>query len=342
MKFDVVIVGGGPGGLHCARILADRGVKTALLERNRQIGVKVCAGGITRSGLMRSLPGELIQRHFSEQTVRTRFQSTVLRSSTPMVGTVDRVEMGVFMARAALERGAEIFTGARVTEIERDKIWFQHQGRSRFIKYGWLVGADGSRSKVRSFLGLDPEDAVYGMGMHYRVKSAGDEMVWNFDPETFGSGYSWIFPHRNAASVGAYLADNSISPLQLRKNLDSWLAHEKIDLSGARFEADRIHLSYGGWSFDRCFLVGDAAGLASPLTGEGINPAVLSGEAVAETILDRAFVPDKLEACIARHRKHWLMVKTAGRSRFVSLVLTELCNALLRCRLISFSKFEMA
>ncbi len=342
MKFDVVIIGGGPGGLRCAQILAGSGVKTALIERSRRLGTKVCAGGITRGGLMHSLPAELIQKSFTEQTVRTRCQNSILRSSEPMVGTVDRVELGSFMAGEALAQGAEIFTGARATEIHREKVWFEQHGKLRWIEYDWLVGADGSHSKVRSYLGLDSGDAAYGVGMHYVLESTSDEMVWNFDPAAFGSGYSWIFPHRDRRSVGVYLADGSISPLQLREKLDTWLATEKIDRSGARFEADRIHLGYRGWSFDRYFLVGDAAGLASPLTGEGINPAVVSGEAAALTILDRTFVPDKLEACIARHHKHWFMVKTAGRGRWAALVLSELCNALLRCKLVSFRKFEMA
>lgn len=342
MKYDVVIVGGGPGGLRCAQILAGTGVKTALLERSRRIGTKVCAGGITWGGLMRSIPAHLIQKTFCEQTVRTRYQNSIIRSAEPMIGTVSRLELGSFMAGEALQQGAEIFTGARATEIDRDKVWFQHRGRLLSIEYDWLVGADGSHSKVRSYLGLDSGNDAYGIGMHYVVENGIDEMIWNFNPAAFGSGYSWVFPHRSSSSVGAYLADGRISPLQLRKNLDSWLAAEKIDLSGARFEADRIHFGYRGWCFDRHFLVGEAAGLASPLTGEGINPAVLSGEAAARKILDRAFVAEKLDKCITRHRKHWFMVKTAGRGRFVSLVLSELCNALLRSKLISFRNFEMA
>ena len=342
MKFDAVIVGGGPGGLRCSQILASHGVKTALIERRNRIGAKVCAGGITWGGLMRSIPDHLIHKTFREQTVRTRWQKQVIRSGEPMIGTVDRVELGSFMAEEALASGVELFSGARVTAVDRDRVWFQHDDRSRFFRYDFLVGADGSRSIVRSHLGLDDGDTVYGIGMHYLVDNGGPDMVWNFDPAAFGSGYSWIFPHRGHASVGAYLADGRITARQLKRNLGQWLAAMQIDHAGARFEADRIHLSYRGWSFDNCFLVGDAAGLASPLTGEGINPAVLSGEAAARRIMDRGYRAEHLEKCVARHHKHWFMVRTAGRGRFISLVLSEVCTALLRFKLISFKKFEMA
>ena len=66
-KYDVVIIGGGPAGLSCATTLARSGVNVMLLERKKNIGRKVCAGGITWHGLIKQVPANLIQRTFPEQ-----------------------------------------------------------------------------------------------------------------------------------------------------------------------------------------------------------------------------------------------------------------------------------
>lgn len=342
MKYDAVVVGAGPGGLHCATILAQGGVRTALLERHRRIGAKVCAGGITGSGLVKEIPDRIFQKVFCQQTIRTPLQANILRRREPMVATVNRRELGSFMAQKAATAGADIYTGAPLEHIDDGCVHYRFQGRTERLHFDYLVGGDGSHSKVRSYLGTGSTAPSMGVGMHYLVEKNSDEMVWNFDPWKFGSGYSWIFPHRGQISAGVYQADGSIAPRRLKKNLDRWLTAQNIETTRARFEAGRINIGLNGWSFGNCFLVGDAAGFASPLTGEGISPAIISGEAAALTILDESYISERLEKLIARHRKHWFMVKTAGRGRLTSLILSELCSTLLRCRLISFKKFEMA
>ena len=342
MKYEVVIVGGGPGGLRCADLLSARGVKVLLLERQKRIGKKVCAGGITCGGLISTLPKKLIQKTFSSQRIRTRYQDFQLHAATPMICTVDRRDLGGYIAEQALTHGAELKTGCRVIDINADQVSFSDGNRDYQVNYDFLVGADGSNSKVRKFLGLDTPPTKHGIGLHYLVADGGQEMVWNFDSALFGNGYSWIFPHRSCASVGCYLPDNRMAPLQLKKNLDRWLGDKRIETDGCRFEADKINIDYRGWRFGNRYLVGDAAGLASPLTGEGINPAWVSAEAVAATIVNPDHQPEPLYRVIKRHYTHRSMSRIAGRSRTLSLVLSEFSALLLRFKMIGFEKFEMA
>lgn len=342
MKYDVVIVGGGPGGLRCAALLAEKGVSVLLLERRTEIGNKVCAGGVTWGGLASALPAALIQKTFRSQTIRTRHQDFQIRTDEPMVCTVNRRQLGTHQAELAAACGAELRIGSRLVGVDEEAVYFVEDDSTLRVGYDFLVGADGSNSKVRQFLGIDADPTSFGVGMHYLVPDGGLEMVWNFEAALFGSGYSWIFPHRGLASVGAYAAGGSISALQLRKNLDRWLASLHIDTAGCRFEADRINIDYRGWSFGPRFLVGDAAGLASPLTGEGINPAWVSAEAVAASIMDPAQVPETLQSIIRKHRRHRSISRMAGRSRFLSVLLSELSAVLLRMKIIGFDKFEMA
>jgi len=66
-KYEVVIIGAGPGGLNCAKILGDAGKKVLLLEKNQEIGPKVCAGGLTRKSYQYlMLPENLIGYKFDK------------------------------------------------------------------------------------------------------------------------------------------------------------------------------------------------------------------------------------------------------------------------------------
>jgi geranylgeranyl reductase len=133
-----------------------------------------------------------------------------------------------------------------------------------------------------------------------------------------------------------------ISAKELKKYLDRWIIDYGINLKRARCEADLVNHDYQGWRFDHIFLIGDAAGLASPLTGEGINPAITSGEAAARAIIDSSYKAVDLERVISKHRAHWKMVRLAGGSRIRSLLLSEICAYGLKRGLIGFEKFEMA
>ncbi len=342
MKFDAVVIGGGPGGLHCARLLAENGVSVLLLERNLTIGKKVCAGGITNGGLLRLLPESLLQRSFSSQLIETRHQKAALHAERSIIATLDRQELGSFMASEATRAGVEIMTGARLESIEENRLIYRCLGKRYSQSFDFLVGADGSHSKVRASLGLKNRRSNMGIGLHYRVQGHFTDMLWHFDPAVFRCGYSWIFPHRDYASVGAYIGFSSVPANELKKNLDRWMLGYGIRGNRSRCEADLVNHDYRGWRFNRNFLVGDAAGLASPLTGEGMYPSVVSAEAAARTIIDSSYKAVELERMIRRHRAHAKMARLAGRSRIRALVLTELCAYALKRGLIGFEKFEMA
>lgn len=342
MKYDVVIIGAGPGGLHCGRVLAENGVRTLILERKKQIGPKICAGGITWRGLIRTIPEPLVERTFSRQVITTRYQKTVIEEPFPMVATVNRMALGSYMAEQAAASGAEIIPGAWVETTESNRLIYRYNGAKYSVLFDFLVGADGANSLVRRYLGIDGDSVEKGVGINYTVADAGQDMIWNFDSGLFPGGYSWIFPHKYSASAGAYVGTSSCSTQQLKKGLDNWLGTHHVDTSGCRLEAEKINWDYRGWNFKPFFLVGDAAGLASPLTGEGINPAFVSGETVAQVIINPSAQSDQLNRIIERHRSHRKILKTACTSRLLSTVLSEICAVLLRYRLINFKRFEMA
>jgi len=111
-----------------------------------------------------------------------------------------------------------------------------------------------------------------------------------FDFGTVPSGYAWIFSKQDHASVGVYSA-GPVSGRVLRKQLDDYVAAEPV-LAGADVEnVRRWWIPRGGFRrrklhFTRGLLVGDAAGLVEPSSGEGIGPALRSSEIAAGVILN--------------------------------------------------------
>jgi len=334
-SFRTIIIGAGPGGLACARLLASHGEEVLVLEKKHRIGPKVCAGGITWAGLRTMVDPGTEEAAFPAQHIFSPLQQVVVREKKPIVATVDRFKLGQIMACRATEAGALIRTGTRVEKIGPNTL--EAAGKRYTFKY--LVGADGSSSIVRQHLGLTTRDL--GIGIQYWLPRSYPKMEWHLDHRFFGSGYGWIFPHRDKISVGAYACRNSCRPCRLQDGLQKWLKKKRLPFEDLRSEAALINFDYRGWNFGNFFLVGDAAGLASPLTGEGMFPAYLSGEAVALAILKRNPLDRRMKTLLRKHRQHLFFQRLAGRSILVNMLLAELLNAALRTGALRFHSLEM-
>lgn len=334
-SFRTIIVGAGPGGLACATALARAGEEVLVLERTEDIGPKVCAGGVTWTGIRTILSAGLEERLFYHQHLRSPLQSTIVSSKQPIIATVDRQRLGQNMLTAAREAGALVQPGMRVEKIADHQL----TAGGRTYRFQFLVGADGSTSCVRRYLHLPIEKA--GIGLQYWLAGEYPRMEWHLDRHFFGAGYGWIFPHRQKTSVGAYGDRRSMRPTVLRAGLHRWMKKMDLPLKDLQPEAALINFDFRGWKFDNIFLVGDAAGLASPLTGEGIYPAILSGQVAAGAILGNSEKEAMLRRLLTKHRRHLFLQRLALRSRLLNSAFAEVLILLLRSGLLEFSCLEM-
>ena len=198
-----MVVGGGPGGLACATMLAQQGARVVLAERKPAIGPKVCAGGITWHGLIKHVPAHLIEREFPEQVIVSPRQRIVVAEKNPIIATINRERLGQWMAEQAEAAGVTLLTGTRVAGLEHGKRrWNGRMGSVCISGLTHLVGADGSNSLVRRFLGLPT--MAHGHWSQLYAPGEQPRMEWHLHPELFGSGYGWIFPHSAACSIGVY------------------------------------------------------------------------------------------------------------------------------------------
>jgi len=335
-SFSVIIVGAGPGGLACARRLAENGVDVLVLERKSVVGPKVCGGGITWDGLIRRVPKDIVEGSFSTQYIRSNYQRTVIRSADPIVATVRREVLGEWMGRQAENAGAVIKTSCLVHRITDD---FVSTSRGDF-RYRYLVGADGSSSIVRKYLRLKTEKV--GVGIDFLVPGSFTRMEWHLGHRRFNNGYGWIFPYKDMASVGIYGAKPYNNPRKMLASLRQWTREQKIPTAGLKPRAGLINYDYRGWCFGNRMLIGDAAGLASGLTGEGMYSALVSGETAAGVILDPGFDCRDLAQLLKKQQKHRRIVELSAKNKLINIGLMELLILALRTGLIPFSMLEMA
>ncbi len=338
---EIIVIGAGPGGLACAGMLAENGHEVLVLERKQVIGPKVCAGGITWSGLLRHVPEELIERAFPDQFIYSNLQKIKVSEPEPIVATINRETLGQWMAGAAADAGATVETGMTVLEITADSVIVRDAGGTvQTIGYTHLVGADGSTSIVRRFLGIGTDKM--GIGINYQVAGKCKNMEWHLNTKMFGSGYGWIFPHRDTISIGAYGDQHNLPAAELKKRLLTWAARKGYDLSRQQPRAALVNYDFQGFAFDSIWLVGDAAGLASGLTGEGIYPAIITGEAVARKIIDPAYPAEEISAMAKKQKQHQKVIRLAATHPLVCSLLMEWLVFLLRIKLLDFHALEMA
>ncbi len=342
MHIHTLIIGAGPGGLSCATKLATHGFDTLVVERKRVLGPKVCAGGITWSGLISRVPEALAEKSFPQQHICTPLQKICIEEKTPIIATINREKLGQHMAAQAVDAGATIRTNTLVRSITDNTVLIQDRdsGESEEISFTCLVGADGSSSLVRRHLGL--ESTHLGIGINYQISGNLPKMEWHLNNRLFGNGYAWIFPHAETVSIGAYADRKTMTPGKLKANLIIWAKAEGFSLKDEKAKAEYINFDYRGWNFGSTFLVGDAAGLASGLTGEGIYPAIISGEQVAETIVNPEHSSVTMDNLIRKHDKHSQLVKLSGKNGFLNAILAELVTLGLRSGMVKFDKLEMA
>lgn len=300
-----VIVGAGPAGLRAAQVLATAGREVLVIERNDRIGPKTCAGGLTIKAV-EELEQLGLPSHVGRTTVAqlTFFNERPVRlnAAPGVVRTVARAVLGCYQERWARHAGAEIITGRPATDLHLDARTLRVDGR--VIRYDRLIGADGSSSRVRRALGLPLRRNVFAGEFNVYGASADDLHVM-FDSNVLGPGYFWIFPHTDYVSFGAGGPVALVKPGDVRPYVERRLARFGADASTTPFEAATIETDYRGLAFGRgVYLAGDAAGLASGLTGEGIYSALVSGEEVARQILTPGYRPVKTLAWLRVKRLH--------------------------------------
>lgn len=341
-KYDVIIVGAGPAGLKCAQMLSNSALDILVLEKDEVPGNKVCAGGITRPGIsLLQLPDNVIEHKVVTVGFHSRHFHNLKNLSEPVMFTVNRKELGKWQLSLLKDTRVQFRNNARVTDIKNDSVIIN---KDEEIGFRYLVGADGVNSIVRRHLKLPIEKVLASVQYQIPVNNPESKIEMFLDAKYFHSWYAWVFPHRDTLAVGACADARYLTGKKLKDNFHRWLKKEGFDISNAKYESFPIGYDYRGYRFGNIFLAGEAAGLASGLTGEGIYQSVLSGQQIAMTILDKAGEKDYMqEATKYNHYQHKILnlsIRMGGlRSLLHDMIVLALKNKQLNRKITNnFSK----
>ena len=293
MRYDVVVVGGGPAGTIAAEDLAKAGHKVAFLDRAGRI--KPCGGAIP--------PRLIADFEIPDSQIVARINTARMISPTQrrvdipieggFVGMVDREHFDEYLRKRATEAGADRFTGTFL-RIERSEsgpavVYRDKATREETrLQTRLIIGADGARSDVARAEVPGGDKIPYVIAYHEIIKAPGK--VGNYDPlrcDVIYDGaispdfYGWVFPHGASASVGM---GTGVDGVDLKKaTSDLRIASGLADCETIRREGAPIPLQpLDRWDNGRdVVLAGDAAGVVAPSSGEGIYYAMAGGRVAA-------------------------------------------------------------
>jgi geranylgeranyl reductase family protein len=291
-KYDVVIVGSGPAGATLAYELASTGIDVLVLEKAELPRYKCCAGGLTAKAAKLSgmnvgeIAGDVISAFTVAFTGHSPYQGD---SAEPIMYTVMREKFDYALVDRAERAGADILQGVEVLGVQFNKTGVEILTSAGSFYSQLVVGADGAGSIV--IKALDIKRKVNNIaGITSEVFVADKELAkWKsrilIDLGCISGGYGWLFPKADHLSIG--LACPVKKGRDLKRRYSEFLASLNLDHHRvARYEGGLLPVCTGKTIVARgkAVLLGDAAGLADPLTGEGIHNAILSAKLAAPAI----------------------------------------------------------
>jgi flavin-dependent dehydrogenase len=320
---DVAVVGAGPAGSLLAWRLARDGARVAVFDASHP-REKPCGGGLTRRALDLLPPAPPSDPLPAREVSRCRLEShdgeRVDAELQAPVAIASRRELDGWLLRRAVEAGA-VHDPRRVVEVDSAGGLRTADGARHAADV--IAGADGAGSLVRrTFLRPVPaERRMMAVGW-YAAGEAG--MLVRFAPLPL-CGYVWLFPRPDHVAVGICAPLARVPTARLWEELEREAARSfpaLLDPDAPRYAhtipspaadpASLLEIAGPRWA-----LLGDAAGLADPITGEGIAPALASAAELAAALLQDGS-PARYPARVAEGFGRELLRAAALRARFYS------------------------
>jgi digeranylgeranylglycerophospholipid reductase len=308
---DVLIVGGGPGGLFMAARLAGRGVRTVVCEEHARVGDPVhCTGVLSSDSFSRfDLPLNATLNHLTE----VRFVSpggipVDYTTPSPIATVIDRPVFDRALADRALAAGAKIRSGARVIALEADAAGVRATVGSEVVQARLAVLACGAQYAFQQRLGFGVPSTYLHTAQRELPADVMPSVELHFGRDVAPGGFAWavpvVRPEGVFVRVGVMTARDA--PGCYRRMLervgDRWgVSNRELPPRLKILPLGAIDRTYD----DRLLAIGDAAGLVKPTTGGGIHYSIVSASIAADVALE-GLASDRLSAAsLATYERRW-------------------------------------
>lgn len=311
---DVLINGGGPSGSALAFHLAKKGINVIVLESHSFPRDKICGDavspvalteldklGITRlQGFKKSSTVNSVALYIEEQKINIGLSK---KEDHPFKGhVIPRLQLDDWIYQAAEKAGAKYMQSARLISYDIQEEYatatVKQIATAQEIKARVIIGADGSNSTVSRLLNGKSSEAYQLIGMRAyfeNVPGPQDQCDIYFTEKNF-PGLFWFFPTAaGKANVGSAMISHTLpkNEAHAKKLLIDQIQHHPY--LSARIGNGKMVGNIAGWPLkfkdpkskiisERIMLVGDAAGLINPLSGDGIQYALLSARWASECL----------------------------------------------------------
>ncbi|RJL35487.1 geranylgeranyl reductase family protein [Bailinhaonella thermotolerans] len=283
--WDVVVVGAGPAGASAARVAAEAGCRTLILERAAIPRYKTCGGGLIGHAQAALPPGLAVEerdvtRAFTFNWVGRKERTLTSAGERPIL-MVFRSELDAALTEAAAGAGAEVRDGVGLAGLRDEELISVRTSGGDTVRTRALVGADGSASRVARHVGVRCAQTDLALEVevpvtrHTAARWRGRMLIeWGPLPGSFG----WVFPKGDICTAGVVAARGQGEAT--RAYMRDFLARYELD--GATPLHDTGHLTRcrhpdSPLARGRVLVAGDAAGLCDPWSREGISFALRSG-----------------------------------------------------------------
>ncbi|MDQ3670289.1 MAG: geranylgeranyl reductase family protein [Actinomycetota bacterium] len=293
-RYDTIVVGAGPAGSATAYRLATAGASVLLLDRATFPRDKPCGGGVTLRAA-RLLPftiDPVVEDVVTAVDLRLRYGRTIERGDgQPLVYMTQRRRLDHFLAEQAAGAGADFRDGLKVTSMEADAAGVVATAAGERIGADTLVGADGVNGFTARALDLGGNRAL-GVALEGNLPNEKTDAARYrgravLELGVVPGGYGWVFPKGDHVNVG--IGGWEEEGPRLRAELQRLCAEHGArveDLEEIRGYRLPLREPTSVLARGRALVVGDAAGLIDPVSGDGMFEGFLSAQYASEAVLD--------------------------------------------------------
>jgi len=332
-SFDAIIIGSGPSGSYAAINLAKANKIVLLLEKEKLPRYKTCGGGVIfKNNFLADIEVEKVSEVNCFTAEINDYKSNLslkTQRKIPLVQMVMRKDFDFSLIQRAKELGANIKDNCEVIRLENKSDFVEVHTNIETFKSKFVIIAAGATNKLIKNL-VNPGSYFPSSQTGKNIPALEYEVYTNetdyqrykktarFDFGIVPHGYCWVLPKKDHLSIGVLTTKKNKVNLNLAfqeyLNILGIRDYEKIERHGYVIP---FFNGNGRIYYERILLIGDAGGLADPITGEGISSAILSGKLSAEALLQADMQPTLVEKIYLKKMNEQIL-KELRAAKFLS------------------------